>query len=463
MHTLKVQKFSFIEINLLLKLAIPLVITGLIEASVGFISTLFLAHLGTRELAAGAVVTWIFFTLMVILWGTLCSVSILIAQKKGAKDDKTISYILRDGLLLAVLFVIPATLLFLNIKPLLLLTRQDPSTIVLAQAYMNGLIWAFLPDFVAVVLIQFLIGLGHLRTNLVFSLLWVPLNVFFNYGLMFGKFGFPAMGIAGVGWGTSLAYWLSTTLLILYLFFNKKYRHYFNDFFTPRPLKYLIELLQLGIPMGFMYCIEIAFFLMLTLLMGHLSADMLAANQITLQFLGQMSVVTFAIAQAVTVRMGHTLGAHSFYLAKRTAYLGVAIGFVFMLFVAFCYWFIPHILIGIDLDVHDIKNKNIIYYASIFLIISAVFQLLEAPRIILFGALRALKDTRFTLYTSILSFWGIAFPVGYYLAVPRNWDGAGLWWGLVLGALIGVILLFWRFTVKMNHYYSMMNAKLLNA
>jgi len=453
------QKFSFTEINFLLKLAIPLIITGLIESSVGFFSTYFLAHLGAKELAAGAVVSWIFFTLMVILWGTLCSVSILIAQKKGARDDKSISFILRDSLFLAVLFVIPATLLLLNIEPLLILARQDPSTIILAQAYMRGLIWAFLPDFVGIVLIQFLIGLGHIRTNMVFSLLWVPLNIFTNYGLIFGKFGFPALGIAGVGWGTTLAYWISTTLLILYLVFNKKYSHYFTGFFQIRPLRYFSELLHLGIPMGFMYCIEIAFFLMLTLIMGHLSADMLAANQIALQYLGQLSVVTFSIAQAVTVRMAHTLGARSIDLANRTAYIGVSLGFLFMVFVALCYWFIPYKLIGIDLNIHDIKNKEIIYYAESFLIISGIFQILEAPRIILFGALRGLKDTRFTLLTSIISFWVIAFPIGYYLAVFLHWGGAGLWWGLVLGTLVGVVLLFMRFKVKINHYYHVMNIK----
>ena len=96
MKTINYKKSSIHEVNLLLKLTIPLVLTGLIESSIGFTSTIFLAHLGVHELAAGAIVTRIFFTLMVVIWGALCSVSVLVAQKHGAKEDKSISDALRD-------------------------------------------------------------------------------------------------------------------------------------------------------------------------------------------------------------------------------------------------------------------------------------------------------------------------------------------------------------------------------
>jgi MATE family multidrug resistance protein len=210
-------KFSSGEVNKLMKLVIPLVLTGFIESSVGFFTTLFLAHLGTQELAAGAVVQWIFFTLMVVLWGTLCSVSILIAQKYGAKDEKGIAQVLFDGLILSLYFVIPAFLLLRNIGPILLWAGQDPETVKLAQDYMQGLSWGLVPDFIGLVLMQFLIGLGHTRTNMVFTLFWVPLNILSNYALIFGKFGFPALGMAGIGWGTTLAYWILAVVLVLYL------------------------------------------------------------------------------------------------------------------------------------------------------------------------------------------------------------------------------------------------------
>jgi MATE family multidrug resistance protein len=198
--------FSRFEINTLLKLSLPMVMTGVMEASVGFFSTLFMAHLGAHELAAGAVVSWIFFTFLVIIWGTLTSVSGLVAQKFGEKNPQAISQILRDGLLLALLLAVPSILLLRNITPILLMAGQNPEIVQLGKSYMDGISWGLPADLLAMVLMQFLIGLGHTRTNLIFTLSWVPINIISNYIFVFGKLGVPALGIAGIGWGTSLAF-----------------------------------------------------------------------------------------------------------------------------------------------------------------------------------------------------------------------------------------------------------------
>ena len=84
--------------------------------------------------------------------------------------------------------------------------------------------------------------------------------------------------------------------------------------------------------------------------------------------------------------------------------------------------------------------------------IGALFQIVEAIRISLFGALRGLKDTHFTLLISILSFWGISLPVGYLLATYFHFAGVGLWWGMVLGSTIGIILLSYRLKSKIKDY-----------
>ena len=448
-------KFSFPEINKLLKLLIPLVLTGFIESSVGFLSTLFLAHLGTKELAAGAVVQWIFFTLIVILWGTLSSVSVLISQKHGAKDEKGIVQALFDGLVLSILMVIPAFFLLKHIAPILISIGQDATTVAYAKDYLNGLSWALLPDFTGLVLLQFLIGMGHTRTNMAFSLLWVPLNVFCNYSLIFGKFGFPELGMAGIGWGTALAYWISTILLILYLSIKKSYRRYFKAILQLRATRYLAELCHIGLPMGAMYCIEVAFFLVLTLLMGSIGSVELAANQIAFQYMGQTSVMTFAIAQAVTVRMGHTLGANQPALAERAAYIGVCFAFGFMLIIAMCYWTIPEKLIALDLDTTLPQNAEIVAYAKKMLMLCGIFELLETVRFVLFGALRGLKDTRYTLLVSIISFWVVSLPLGYFFAFGIHLGGKGLWIGTLIGAVVSITLLALRFRVKMRQQFKM--------
>ena len=122
-----------------------------------------------------------------------------------------------------------------------------------------------------------------------------------------------------------------------------------------------------------------------------------------------------------------------------------------MIIVAFFYLFIPDKLISIDFDSSHPNNLGIIKMIKDLFVVAALFQLFEAIRISLFGALRALKDTQFTLLISILSFWGIAIPVGYLLQKLFHFYGTGFWWGMVVGAATSAVLLHSRFRSKIHN------------
>lgn len=436
----------------LLKLTFPLAITGLIQSAVWFFETIFLARLGPDTLAAGSLVSWLFGTVLVILFGTLSAINILVAHKHGAKNKEGILHVIRDGFWLAILFAAPTFLLFWYMSPLFLLVGQSPAVVALAQTYLHAVAWGVLPNVIIIAFLELLMGLGHARIILIYNILSVAFSIFFSFTLIFGKFGLPALGIAGAGWGLALSNWLSLVFIGLVITFNKEYREYFGLILTPSRPFYLIELLKIGTPMGLMYCVEVAFFLALTLIMGSFDSLILAANQIALQYLGILMAVIFSTAQAITIRMGHLLGAGDKKSAEQTAYIGIIIAGVWMSLVAVCYWCFPNYLIAIDFDIHDPKNLEIVTYARQFLIICAFFQVVEAVRISLFGTLRALKDTHFTLIISLISFWGLALPLGYFLAKPLNFGGAGLWWGMVFSAFCSVLLLLWRFKVKMRNF-----------
>lgn len=442
------------ESKILFLLSLPLIGSGILENSLGFFSTIFLAHLSQEALAAGALVGWMFATLMVIMWGTLSATSTIVSHRHGAKDDVGVARALRDSLIFAMLAAIPAMLLIWNLTPILLLLGQNPKTIALAQAYLHALTWAIFPDFIFTVLLHFVTGLGHSRTNLFFTLLWVPLNIFLNYILIFGKFGAPALGIAGIGWGLTISFWLITTIMALYLLLNKSYRVYRQHLIHNPIPSALAEILRIGLPMGLMFCIEVAFFTCVTLLMGTISDTALAANQITMQYLGQLSTVSFCLAQAVTVRMGHRLGAGDPAAAQRAGYIGMLMALIFMIVVAFIYWIFPYQLISVDFDVHSAQHHSVVELAKQLLLICAFFQIFESIRITAFGALRALKDTRFTLLISILTFWMISIPLGYFLAMKLHWDGYGVWSAMVISQMIGAAILVRRYQQRIKNYYA---------
>jgi len=440
------------DLNPLLKLAVPLALIGITQSSVFFFETLFLAHVDQQTLAAGALVSWLFGVLATILFGTLGSINILISHKHGANDEDGIRLVVRDGLLLAGLLTIPACILFWNMSSVFLFLGQSQSVAILAQSYLHALAWGLLPNFIMIAIYESIIGLGHAKVIMIFTVLSVCLNIFFSFVFIFGKFGFPVLGIAGAGWGMTISYWITVVVLTSYVLLSSKYKKYFFHILNVKKPSFLWELLQIGVPMGTMYCVEVAFFFVLTLLMGSISSQLLAANQIAFQYMGTLMAVIFSIAQAITVRMGHLLGAKEIDAAKRAAYMGILIAASFMGIVAVFYWFFPLLLISADFNVHDPKNLEIVQDIKKFFMISAVFQIFEAMRISLFGALRALKDTHFTLLVSIISFWCIALPLGYLLATYFHLGGMGLWCGMVVGASSSAILLYWRFQSKIYRY-----------
>jgi MATE family multidrug resistance protein len=449
-----IRRHSILKNDLypLLKLAIPLALTGIVGASASFFETLFLAHVDQQTLAAGALVSWLYATFAVILFGTLSSINVLISHKHGANDQAGIALVVRDGLLLAILLTIPSFLLFWNMAPIFLLFGQKPSIVLLAKSYLHALAWGLLPNFIAIALFELIIGLGKIRIVMFFTVFGVLLVVFFSYAFIFGKFGLPALGIAGAGWGMTVGYWIIAVVLSGYLLIHKDYKKYFQHIFNRNKPSFLWELLQVGVPMGTMYCFEVAFFFALTLVMGSLGGQLLAANQIALQYMGALMSVIFSIAQAITIRMGHLLGAKEIDSAKYAAYAGVLISASLMGMVAICFWGFPSMLISIDFDVYDPKNADIVNEIKMLFTVSALFQIIEGVRISFFGALRALKDTHFTLLISIISFWCIALPIGYLLATYFQLGGAGLWWGMVIGASFSVVLLYWRFKSRIHRF-----------
>lgn len=441
------------DIYPLVHLAIPLAMTGMVQSAPFFFQTIFLAHLGPETLAAGALVSWLFGTLAVILFGTMSSINILVAHKHGAKDDHGLAQVARDGLVLSMLLAIPSTFLLWNMAPIFLLFGQSPVVVALAQAYVHALTWGLIAMFLTMAILEVVIGTGHARIVLIMSVISVTINIIASYILIFGKFGFPELGIAGAGWGTTISYWVTFIIFVGFVFANKTQRNYFRYIFRFEKPYHLWELIQIGVPTGVMYCVEVAFFFALTLAMGVLSTEIQAANQVALQYLGLMMSTMFAVAQAITVRMGHLLGADEPHAAEKASDIGVTLAVFFISLVAIIYWVVPEWLISVDFDVTNPKNAGIVSVIKDFLIICALFQIIETARITLFGSLRGLKDTRFTMLTSILSFWGIALPVGYLLAIHLHMGGTGYWWGMVLGATISVVLLRWRFKKKMRHYY----------
>lgn len=430
-------------------MAIPLIATGLVESSIGFISTTFAAHLGQAELVATALVSSLFTTLMVFMWGLFSAISTLVAEYDGARNDRAAAQVMRDALVMAFLMGLPVMGLIWAAPLFMEWLGKWQEVIEPVRICLYSFLPGIIPDFLGIVLLQFFLGLGQTRIIMVFSLFFTALNLTANYVLMFGKWGVPALGIAGIGWGASITMWVAVLFLGSALLLSRSHRKYLHSYFSGKLFSYSKELCVLGVPIGLMYCIELGFFMMIAFMIGQVDTKALAAHQIAIQYFLLLASVVFCIEKVTSVRVSYLLAEGQRAKAKMTGYSSVFLAILFMLTVAVIYWQFSLEIIAIDLNVQDEANSTIIKMTQQFLLIAAIFQIIEGVCIALFGVLRGLKDTQFTMFVSLLTFWGIALPLSYLFIIYLHWDVSWVWWSMVISATFEALLLGWRYHKKL--------------
>ncbi|MBY0544049.1 MAG: MATE family efflux transporter [Gammaproteobacteria bacterium] len=423
----------------LLLLALPLIVNYFIEGCPNFINNAMIAHLGQTELAAGAIVSSAFTTMIVFFYGLLSAASTLISHHYGEKKNREIGEVIRDACVIGIFCSILLIAILANGGALLRLMGQSEALIILATPYLHGLIFAVIPDFGTMILWQFFIGLGRPKVTLVSSILYVPINILANYTLMFGKFGFPQLDMLGIGLGTAFAYTVLFIGFIVYIFFQPQYRGYFNLRLFNFQHWHINSLIKVGLPMGIIWMIDLSFSLFAASFAGKLSTLWLAAQQVSVQAAGLTFMVVAGLSQAISIRIGHTWHSNNVQVTKMICGIGVLICCFIPFLFSLIFWFRPLWIIGIDFDLSAPQNVAVIKLATEFLAIFGFYQIINSLRYAFFSALRAMKDTYFSALCSLIGFYGIAIGCGYFLLF--HWHGTLFqFWYLTIFALCLIVV-----------------------
>ncbi|MBN2689771.1 MAG: MATE family efflux transporter [Gammaproteobacteria bacterium] len=441
----------FEEIKKSLHLAIPFIAAEFLFAFSTVAATAMAAHLGKVQLAANALAWGIYITIMVFFMGLYSAVSIMTAQSYGAKEHRAVGIVFKQGLMLSIICSIPMLLVFLLATKLFYLTGQNPAVIHYATPFFISLAWSVLPFSLLFVMEQLLVGIGKARVVTFMSMLQLLLEVVFFYLFVFGKFGLPALGLPAIGYGIVFANTILTIGFAVYLTLNNRFKCYqlFNNWWVINR-KFLFELFRVGLPLAFIYCIEVALFGTLPFLMGKLGVANLGAYQIGYQFWLIALTMLFGLSQTATVRVGYEVGRNDKNSILFATYTNIGIGLVFALVFIVLYTKFAGFLVQLDLAKHIKANKAVFDLAVKFLGIIAIVLLGDSFRLISLGALRGMKDTKFPIVASVVGFWVIAFPLGYWFAFPCHYGGSGIFWGMVIGLFIGGVILFARFHYLIN-------------
>jgi MATE family multidrug resistance protein len=448
------------EARATLALAIPLALSQLAQVAIQTTDVIMMGWLGPAALAAGGLATNVFIIQLVFGMGVATAVSPMVAQivgraatgRRGHRDPeernevREIRRVVRQGLWVATMLVIPFMIVCWNVRPILLALRQDPELAALADEYMRGLVWAMAPALWFTVLRGFVAALS--RTRMVFAVtVWgIVFNAVAVYALMFGKFGFPALGLFGAGIASSAVHTSMAVILLIHVLTDSQYRRYsilgrlwHPDWATFR------EILRVGAPIGAMWVIEFGVFASALLLMGRFGTVAMAAHQIALQCTVITFMVPLGVAHAATVRVGLFAGAHDRAGVRRAGWTGLAMGSAFMALSCLMFLLGGPSIVALFMNSGDPDSRPVAALAAQLLIVAGLFQLFDGAQAVAAGALRGLKDTRVPLLVATVGYWVVAFPLAIALGFGIGAGPIGIWIALALGLSVAAVLLNWRF------------------
>lgn len=433
------------EILATLRLSWPIVLTNLAQTAMTATDVMLMGHLGPDALAAGALGANLYFLPLIFGLGFMLATQPMMATELGRKKHsvRDLRRTVRQGLWVAILISLPIWAFLWNAGGILALMGQDPKLVPMAGEYVRALQWATLPFFGYIVLRSFISALERPGWALVVTLFAVAFNAFANWCLMFGNLGFPALGLAGSGWATTLSSALMFAGLAAVVVRERRFRRYrlFGRFWRPDWPRFL-TLLKLGAPIAGLLLFEVSLFNAAALMMGLIDAVSLAAHAIAIQIASLTFMVPLGLGQAATVRVGLAFGAEDRDGVARAGWAAYALGVGFMILAALAMITVPHLLIAGFLDLSDPANAAVIRTAVTFLAFAGLFQVVDGAQAVGAGMLRGLHDTRVPMLFAAFGYWGIGMPLGLFFAFALGMGGSGIWIGLCVGlAVVAALLL----------------------
>ena len=445
MHTTETIKDKII---LFLKIFFPILIYQFANYSASFVDTTMTGQYNTLDLAGVSIATSLWNPFFTFLTGIVSALVPIIGHHLGQGKKKEVSSDFYQFLYLALALSIVLFGLVFFLAPIVLqFMGLEVAVSSVAIRYLWLLAIGIIPLLLFSVIRSLLDTLGLTKLSMYLMLLLLPLNSGFNYLLIYGAFGFPELGGAGAGLGTSLAYWALLLISVLVLLKHKKLKEYQLQKPMPLQIKKIKEAIYLGLPIGGTVFAEVAIFSVVGLIMAKFSSLIIASHQSAMNFSNLMYAFPMSISTAMAIVISYEVGAKRLDDAKQYIHIGRLTAMVFaVLTLSFLYIYRENVarLYG--------QDSEFIQLTASFMTYSLFFQLADTFAAPLQGILRGYKDTIVPFCLGLLGYWGVAIPLGIVL---DYWTGLGAysyWIGLIVSLVISGILYQWRLQVIMKKF-----------
>ncbi len=424
----------------ILNIAVPIMLGMVSQNLLNLIDTAFVGRLGDASLAAvgmGGFANWL---LVSFLTGLGAGVQATASRRLGeGKLDQTAAG-LNAALLIAIVIGIPAAILGVSFADeVFILLNDDPEVQRLGSGYLEARFIA--TPFVAAnfAFRGFWNGTKRAKTYLYTLVVMHAVNIFLDYALIFGAFGFPELGVAGAGYATTISLFVGTGIYIaMGLRLGRD-----NGFLKLSTLKEVLRpMVRLSIPAGFQQLFFSAGFVVFFVIAGKVGTDALAASNVLVNLLLVCVLPGVGIGLAGATLVGQAMGAGNIADARRWGWESVRFGALVMGSLGMILVLGHRVWLGIFLS----ESPSTLELAVLPLILLGLAQVLDGVGIVLLNVLVGVGDTMATLRINIFAQWILFLPLAWIFAVHFEFGIIALWVGMIGYRLVLALLVSLRFS-----------------
>jgi len=391
------------SLSYILKLAAPMIITNISFTLMQFVDRYMVSRLGTDALAAVLPAGLISFLPASFGIGITTSINTFVSQSFGKKQYADCSSYCWQGIYMGIFYIAAVVLIVSPLAPgIFKLMGHTPEIIAMEVVYLRIMLYA---QFAAVFIwctSQFFMGIHRPVITMYASLVGQVVNAGANYVLIFGKLGFPAMGIAGAGWGTFIGMCVGAGIRTAF-YMNGEINNKFSSRNTCRlDITKMKQLFKVGAPAGVSLMLDVAVWgLVLLWLVGLFGKGPLAATSAVFACMNISVMPVVGISTTLTAIVGKSIGKNRFDLADKQTSLCLKIGMLYMGLAGLCFFLFR------DPLMHFWTSDESVLTAGVnILVFAAIFQVFDAATIIYSGALRGAGDT---MYLAAITAFGSLF------------------------------------------------------
>lgn len=436
------------ESKALIVLAAPITGAALVNMGMSITDTVMMGWIGSKALAAGAVVSDLYSIVFYFLTGLLSIISPMIARAMGANDAAAVRRSMQSGILAALVLSAPALFTVWHATSFLHLLGVEGTVSSLGQAYAHTMAITIVPMLFVALWRNLFGAIGRPRVYLIAILAALPLNALADYVLMFGWGPAPALGIAGAGIASAIVAFGLLTGFVIFTLVNAELRN-LRLFNGPWQVcsDELREIFRLGTPIAFFTIGEVGIFLLATVIVSLFGTQALAAHAITLRVAGVIYAIPTGLSQAATIRVSHAIGRADqlgLNLAKQAAVgVGAASGAMLFGLLAGGSDFLPRLFLQNEGDA-------ICGLVSSLLVLLGVLNFAQGFAAPATAILRGFKDTRTPMFLCLAGYWLVGMPVSAIAGFQLGQGAFGIWIGLASGVVATALLMNMRL-IQRNH------------